>query len=416
MSNEIESGARFDPTSQAMRLDPVGTLSQVREQAPVQWCDELGFWVVARYDHCWELARDPRLSFAGGGFGANIPMEQAAELAGDAGDELMRAAEILSSSFSFMDPPEHTRIRSLVSTAFSARSIESQRDDIQRLADDLLDGVPSPGEFDLVADFADPFPLSVISHIIGIPAEQRPTFHVWWDRLEALMRPNPTTATFSAGLEAMVALIDYIEDLVARRRDHPSEDLLSQLVQAEVGQDRLSRTEVVSTVLTIFAAGSITTQRLIANGVIALVRNPDQLARLRADHTIAPTAIEELLRFHNPDFRTDVPRIADVDVVVGDQRIPAGQSIRLLFGAANRDPERFDDPDTLDLTRPNNRHLTFGRGEHFCLGAPLTRLEGEVAITSLLDRFESIELLDEFQRTSTALYDAGFPTVPVAVS
>jgi len=408
---------RYEPGSEEMRLDPVGTTRRIREESPVQWCDDLNFWVVARYDDCWALAKDQRLSFNnGGGFGANMSMDEAGALAEHDPEALMKAAQVIGACFNFLDTPDHTRIRGLVNKAFGARAVEGIRDDISKIASQLLDEIEDPRSVDLLTAYANPLPILVICQVLGIPSDDRATFRDWFTRLEALMSPHREPGVFASGLEALTALLDYIEGLVERRRASPEDDLISSLIESEEAGDQLTAIEVIATTITVFGAASTTTQRLIANGLIALVRNPDQLARFRADRTIAPTAIEELLRFHNPDFRTNTPRTATESIEIRGHTVEEGQSIRLLFGAANRDPERFDDPDTLDLTRPNNRHLTFGRGEHFCLGAPLARLEGEVAITTLLDRFENIELLDEFQRTSTALYDAGFPSVPVSLA
>lgn len=409
----------YQPDSDAMRADPAAALARLREESPIQWVDAHNFWVVARYDDCRELARDPRLSFQnqGGGFGATELGEgEMAALAAHDPQDLMKAAEVLGSCFNFMDPPDHTRIRSLVSKAFAARATEARRPDVEKIAGELLDQLDPSKPVDLVDEYANPLPIIVICHILGIPTDDRPAFRAWFDSLERMMAPTRSTEEFAVGLDSLARLLAYTDELVEQRREQPRDDLISAIIQAEEEGDRLSSTEVIGTIVTIFGAASTTTQRLIANGLVALLRNPDQLQRLRQDPSLWSSAIEELLRLHVPDFITGTPRIALEDIEIRGHRIKQGQSVRLLFGAANRDPERFDDPDRLDVGRADNKHLMFGRGEHFCLGAGLARLEGEVALRSLVDRFAKIELLDDEIADSSALYNAGFATVPIRLT
>jgi cytochrome P450 len=310
----------------------------------------------------------------------------------------------LGQSMLFQDPPDHTRLRTLVSKAFTPRVIEGMRGHIQQVVDGLLDTVAAAGRMDVVADLAYPLPVIVICEMVGVPAEDRDKLRDWSyaiaRSLDAIAVPNEEIARRAN--QAQDALTQYFARLIEERRRAPRADLLSALIAAEEAGDRLSTQELFATGILLFIAGHETTVNLIGNGTLALLKNPDQLQRLRAEPGLIAGAVEELLRYDSPVQRTG--RLLYEDVTIDGKTIPKGSIAVALLGAANRDPAHFPDPDRLDITRPDNRHLAFGWGIHFCLGAPLARLEGQIAFGTLLRRFPRLALgadQVEYRETST---------------
>lgn len=333
-------------------------------------------WLVTRYTEARALLADPRLSkswhelvkfFPSGNRGAHN--------------------SVLNSHMLQQDPPDHTRLRKLVTTAFTAGSVQKLRPNIRRIADELLDRMAESGAtrvVDLMQSYAIQLPLQVISELLGVPAVDRDNFRTRVETLLTSVAPGELRVTENA-------LIDLLAQLIEHKREHPGDDLLSALVHASYVDDRLSTDELLATAFLLILAGYETTVNLIGNGVLALLRNPSQLATLRADLSLIPTAVEEFLRFESP-LNTATTRFTIKPVRVGDVEIPAGQLVVVSLLAANHDVRRYDDPDRLDVTRRPNPHLAFGHGIHHCLGAPLARLEGEIAIGHLLTRFERITL------------------------
>jgi cytochrome P450 len=295
-------------------------------------------------------------------------------------------------SMLLQDPPDHTRLRTLVSKAFTPRAIEGLRGRIEFMVDALLDAAVDRGEMDLIADLAYPLPASVICEMLGVPLQDRDGLREWSAdiarSLDAVIVSDPEVITRANAAGA--ALREYFERLVAERRRAPRADILTGLIAAEEAGDRLSTDELFATVILLFLAGHETTANLIGNGVLALLRHPAELARLRDDPALIESAVEELLRYDSPVQR--VSRMTTADVVIGDRTIPAGSLAMALLAAANRDPAYFPDPDRLDLARRDNRHLAFGSGIHFCLGAPLARLEGRIVFAALLRRCPRLAL------------------------
>jgi cytochrome P450 len=357
------------------------------------------FWVVSRYDDVRQVVHEPRFSRADF-------RERARSSLGDG--PLSRA---LGQFLLFRDPPDHTRLRSLVGQAFTRRAVDGLRQQIQATVDDLLDrvqGVQARGSLDLIAGLAYPLPVLVICALLGVPAAERARFRAWSaalaEGLEAASNPNPEAiARGDAAAEEVTA---FFREQVAERRAEPREDLLSGLVAARDGADRLGEEELLATCLLLFIAGHETTVNLIGNGTLALLRNPDQLAQLRAEPALIGTAVEELLRFDSPVQRTF--RVAEQEVELGGARIARGERVMALLGAANRDPRRFVDPDRLDLRRRDaSQHLSFGGGIHYCVGAPLARLEAQLALGTLLRRLPDLRLLEETPAWRPALVFRG---------
>jgi pimeloyl-[acyl-carrier protein] synthase len=382
---QARSDARVTPTldvnpfSPQMTVDPYPTYARLREVGPA-YVDPPGLWVLSRYADVQMALRDPR--FGREGVGGVV--------------ERVFGAGPVSESFSrwmlFLNPPDHTRLRTLVTKAFTPRASEQLRSDIQRIVDDLIDPLQQRGTFDLVADLAYPLPVAVICKLLGVPDEDRDRFNEWSaaiaESLDAFVAARPDV--IRRANEGAAGLTEYFRDLVSARRKQPRHDLLSALVAAEDLGDRLSEEELLATCVLLFFAGHETTVNLIAAGMLALLRHPDQLAKLRDDPSLIQSAVEELLRYDGPVQRTG--RTIREDVEIGGVTIPSGARVTIFVASANRDPAQFQEPDRLDITRTVNHHLAFGAGIHYCVGAPLARVESQVAINTLLRRLPNLKL------------------------
>jgi cytochrome P450 len=291
------------------------------------------------------------------------------------------------------DPPDHTRVRTLVSKVFTPRSIETLRGRVGEISNELIDRFVARGKAELIREFAYPLPASVIFEVVGFPLEERDQVKRWSDtiiRMHGTGAPDP--AVLLESQDALLAARQWLGQLIERRRREPRDDLLTRLIQAEESGDRLSNDELFTNSILFLVGGHETTTNLLANGVLTLLTHPDQLELLRADQNLMPTAVEELLRIEPPLQR--VWRIATEDVEVEGTIIQRGQPMNLILAAANRDPAEFMNPEAVDITREDNRHLSFGMGIHFCLGAALARLEARVAIGALLRRLPDLALAD----------------------
>jgi cytochrome P450 len=368
-----------------VRDDPFPVYRSLHEHQPVLATDNV--WILSRYEDCHAALRDGRLSVEPR---SSSTYEDSLRLSGRAGSILQ---ELLEELMLFRDPPDHTRVRGLVQKAFSPRRIEEMRPRVETVARRLLDDLAPRGEMELMADFAYPLPIVVIAEMLGIPPEDQDRFKGWARDLALTLEPVLPPDVRERAEAALDAFSAYLEPLFEQRRREGGDDLLTALVEAEDEGDRLSQDELISNVLLLLIAGHETTQNLIGNGLYALLRNPDQLALLRDradDGEFVRGAVEELLRYDGSVQLT--ARVAREDVEYGGHCIPAGRRLILLLGAANRDPQRFEDPDRLDVTRADRGHLSFSGGPHYCLGNALARLEGEVALRELLQRLPGLEL------------------------
>jgi pimeloyl-[acyl-carrier protein] synthase len=368
----------FNPMDPEFVADPYPTYRRLRTEDPVHY-NPLGFWVLTRYQDVMATLRDgravkePIAAFVAARFGAPVPA--------------------IGFSMLDRDPPDHTRLRGLVSKAFTPKMVERLRPDVQAIVDDLLDRVDGSGTMDLIEQFAYPLPVTVICRMLGVPVKDHERFKQWGldiaRGLDAIMLP-PDSEVARRSMASRHAITDYFRELIAERRATPRADLLTDLIAAEEAGDRLSEQELLATCILLLIAGHETTVNLIGNGTLALLRHPDQLRLLRERPELIGTAVEELLRFDGPVQRT--ARIPSEDITIDGRTIPKGELVMPFIGAADRDPAQFPDPDRLDITRADNRHVAFGLGIHFCLGAPLARVEGQIAINTLLARMPRLAL------------------------
>ena len=368
----------FDLMTPAALAEPFPVYRRLRDEAPVHWSPAHGGWLVTRYDLVTRALKDPRFSARR----SEAMFERMPPAIRDATRPLQQAFKLW---LLMMDPPDHTRLRALVSKAFAPPLVAALRPRVQALVDEALDRVAAAGRMELIADLAQPIPAIVIAQLLGVDPADHLRFKQWSDDL-ALMELGP--AGFLQAQASMLAMMDYLRAVIDERRRAPREDLLSQLLAAEEAGQFLGEDELLANCALILFAGHETTTNLIGNGIYELLRHPAQLAILRDEPALIEPAIEELLRFHGPIQR--VRRTALEPVELGDQTIAAGDPVWLLVGAANRDPDVFADPDTLDLRRRPTRQLTFGFGAHFCVGASLGRLEGAIAIATIVRRLPDL--------------------------
>jgi cytochrome P450 len=370
----------FDPFLPEVIANPYPFYRRLRAEDPVHQ-SPLGFWVLTRYDDCVMVLRDQR--FGREGFEGFLE-----QVYGAASEEDRTPKSML-----FRDPPDHTRLRALVNRAFTPRVVEGLRPRIGQIVEKLLDRVQDARAMEVIADLAYPMPVAVISEMLGVPEGDRDSIKQWSAdiarSLDAIGLPFDGDL-IERGRTARRALGEYFRGLIPERRKHPRADLLSLLIAAEEEGDKLSEAELLATCVLLYIAGHETTVNLIGNGLLALLRHPGELRRLCDDPGLIPSAVEELLRYDGPVQRTS--RIAHADVEIGGRKIAKGAMVVVLIGAANRDPAQFSDPDRLDVARADNRHIAFGFGIHFCLGAPLARLEAQIALGTLLRRAPGLAL------------------------
>jgi len=371
-----------DVTDATFKADPFPFYARLRADAPVfpvTLPTKQRAWLVTRYDDALTVLTDER--FAKDRHNAMSP----AQLKKAPWMPPMFAP--LERNLLGLDNPDHPRLRALVHKAFTPRRIEQMRGEIQAVADGLLDAAAPKGGMDLIADFALPLPLIVIGRILGVPAADNARFHRWTRTfVSAGTNRNPVVL-----VPTILRFMAYLKKQIRERRARPQDDLITALVQAQEGNDRLSDDEVLAMIFLLLSAGHETTVNLIGSGALALLRYPDQLGRLRSEPTLIRGAIEELLRFVCPvEMATE--RYAREDVTIAGVTIPRGELTLAVIASANRDASYFASPDALDLTRENNRHLAFGHGAHYCVGAPLARLEGQIAIRTLIGRMPDLRL------------------------
>ena len=393
-----QSGVSYNPLSAEMAQDPYPTYARLRGHDPVHRSRLMDAWVFSRFADVDAILRDHR----------HFSSDPRKRVASGRRASLPNVEE---PSMLFLDPPDHTRLRALVNKAFTPRAVAALEPHIRELMTTLLDAVDDPSGFDLMEAVAKPLPVIVIAEMLGIPSEDRAQFAVWSDQRARILEPTLSPDEREAAESAMRALDEYLVPIISDRKADPRDDIISALAQAEEEGDRLTEREVLIMLRLLLVAGNETTTNLIGNGMLALLRHPDQMAALREDPGLIPSAVEELLRFDSP-VQVDMRSVLD-DCEVNGFRVRRGESVVTLLGAANRDPDRFEAPDSLDVRRGDHNHLSFGRGIHHCLGAPLARLEGRVVLEALIERFGSMRLIEDRPAFRSSVVLRGLLALPV---
>ena len=392
-------GIAYNPLSLRTLRDPYPVLAGLRARAPVHRSRLLNAWVFTRYADADVILRDH------GRFG-NDPRKGTLS-------PLQRAMLPPAHEYSMLvlDPPDHTRLRALVRDAFAPRAVNALESRIRGIMGALLDDIHDPSSFDLMEAVARPLPVLVIAGVLGLPPRDWRQFKAWSAQRARLLEPRIGWREGWAGKRMSRAFAAYVQPIIAERRAAPREDILGTLVRARENGAPLPERETVNMLRLLLAAGSETAANLIGNGALALLRHPGELQRLREDPALIPAAVEEMLRY-DPPVQTVFRRVL-VDCEVNGFRLRKRDNVAVLLGAANRDPEEFEDPDRLDVGRDQRPHLSFGSGIHYCLGASLARLQGRIAFEMLLERFRSIRLLQDRPRYRPSVILRGLESLPV---
>jgi cytochrome P450 len=398
----------WQPEDPATLADPYPVFSRMRDEDPCHWSPRLKSWVLTRYADVKAMCLDKE------GVSSDRLRPFFDALPGGESSRIGDMVRYLSLWMVFKDPPEHTRLRRLTSRVFSTRAMQAMRPRVEAIAQQLLDGLQGRERIDLVADYAGPLPCMVIMSMLGVPAAALPEMKRMSDEIALFIGSSRTSAekydTAQAATREMAA---FFQDLIAQRRARPADDAISELVQATDGEDRFSEDELVATCILMLFAGHETTTNHIANGMLSLMRFPQEQERLRRDPGMAAAAVEELLRHEGPSGAQ--VRIVTRRQTLHGRTLEPGQRVFMMLNAANRDPRAYEDPDRLDLLRDGVPHLTFGFGMHICLGFPLARMEGAVALPALLARYRAIEPTAEPAWINSLVF-RGMKSLPVAVN
>lgn len=371
---------KYDLYSQAFKARAYETYAQLREENPIRLHKgfEVPLWFVTGYEEAKRILSDHKQFVKQ--YERTLTPDERAKM-----QKMPEMFDLLNNHMLNMDVPDHTRLRGLVSKAFTTRRILEMEPRIQQIADELIDNMLQNEAVDLIDEYAFPLPIVVICEMLGVPTSDRDKFRQWSN---AFIEFGNSEAHF---MQLMAEFVQYIGQMIADRRQNPHDDLISALVHAEDEGDRLSEAELYSMIVLLLVAGHETTVNLIGNGVLALLQNPDQMAQLQQDPELMETAVEEFLRYDGAVERATT-RFAVADVEIGGQLIKRSTPVIVVLGAAGRDPRHFDNANQLDITREANKHLDFGYGIHYCLGAPLARLEGKIAIGTLIQRIPNLRL------------------------
>ena len=382
----------FDPADSEYRLDPYPTFARLRDEHPIFWSDAMNAWVVSRHADVVNVLRDSTwLVRPAAGF---------QDRQYESGDGSV-VADLMSQFYNFLDPPTHSRLRNMVVRTFTPRAVEAMRERIVEVVDDLLDKAVEKGHIELMGDLSYPLTAMIVTEMIGVEPEDSAFFLEWSKHLAGLIEWDAKPERMMKGVEAMLTLAMYFNNLIEKRRETPKADLVTAWLATEEDGKLADHAELLAMCALLLTVGYETTMNSLGNGALALLNHQDELERLRRTPEVVGTAVDELLRYDAPVLMTG--RLATVDMEVVGQVVRKDEMIVTMLGAANRDERHFPDADRLDLGREDNRHMTFGHGGHFCLGAALARLEGQVVFSTLANRFASIEAMEppDWRDTST---------------
>ncbi len=385
--------------------NPYPAFEKLRNESPVFWSEKGNYWLVTSYELAREILSDLHFEKGARRFKA---LDMLAKFFPN--NEMLgfRQRSMLN-----QNPPDHTRLRSLVNKAFTPSMISKMRSHIESIANELLDTAEKKGEFDLVADFSFPLPATVIAEMLGVPVQDRDRFKGWSHSLVGVLEPNPRVLNVAKTMHAYKELTDYLKPLVEERRQNKKDDLISALVAAEEDGNRLTEAELLSNTVLLLIAGHETTTNLIGNGILALLRNPDQMQQLQNNSELIHGAVLEFLRYDSPVQM--VRRIADYELEIGTQKLLPEQNLIVALGAANRDPAMFADPNKLDIKRENSgKHLAFGHGIHHCLGSSLAETEAQIALSAVLKRMPDLKLKTDKLEYKEPFSLRGLKSLPVA--
>ena len=403
---------QYDLNSAEFLADPYPVYDRLRANDPIYWSAENNYWILTRYSDIAQLIQNTKLS-------SNRIAAHASRMPDPVKAHFRPFFSAVSSWMLMLDPPDHTRLRGLVSKAFTPGVVENMRSLVEQLVDDMLERVKESGRMDLMTDLANPLPAFVIAEMLGVPGTDQQQFKTWSDAIamalgaiDSARSKEELLAQYEIAQQSYIALSSYFSEKVDALRRNPRENLLSALIQAEERGDRLSQDELFANCVLLMIAGHETTTNLIGNGVLALLRNPAQREKLRITPGLIASAVEELLRYDSPVQK--MGRVALADVPVDGQEIKQGQLVCFSFGAANRDPAQFSLPQQLDLARQPNKHLAFGHGLHYCVGAALARIEGQIAINAILKQLPDLRLDSEKLEWHRNFTLRGLKSLPVA--
>ncbi|MCC5600914.1 cytochrome P450 [Nostoc favosum] len=394
----------FDPK---VHINPYPAYHHLRSESPVHQNFVGGGWLVTRYADVKAILRSGYVR------SQDKPksIQERNKYLQDKGKNLNALAHTASQLLFYMDPPDHTRLRSLVVKVFSPVVVERMRPRIQEIVDELLDKVRHKGSMDIIADFAIPLPVTVISRLLGIPQEDQDQLNQWSNVFARILDSLVSLEEFEAMNEVTEAFQEYLRALIAKREKQPQADLISALITAREQTDKLSQEELLATCIMLFTTGEESTVNTIGNGMLALLNHPDQIEQLKREPTMIQSAVEEILRYDSPVQITT--RIATVNFEIGNQTIQAGEKVVLCLGAANRDPEQFPDPDRLNINRDPNPHVAFGDGIHYCLGAGLARIQAQIAVNTLIQQFPDLKLASDKLEWRKNVVLRGLKALPV---
>ena len=402
---------QYDLNSAEFLRNPYPIYDELRAHDPIHWSAENGYWMLTRYaDIVAQVQNDQFSSNRIGAHASRMPIE--------AKEHFRPFFSAVGSWMLMIDPPDHTRLRGLVNKAFTPGVVENMRSLVQKLVDDMLASVQEQRRMDLMTDLANPLPATVIAEMLGVPGTDQQQFKAWSDDIamglggiDGARTKEELFALYDLAQKSFLALAAYFREKVAELRLHPRDNLLSALIQAEEQGDRLTEDELFANCVLLMIAGHETTTNLIGNGILALLRHPDQKEKLTHNPDLIVSAVEELLRYDSPIQK--MGRIAMADIHIGGKQIKQGDLVCVFFAAGNRDPEQFAAPSQLDIERKPNRHLAFGHGLHYCVGAALARLEGQIVVNTILRRLPGLTLATENLEWNRNLTLRGLKSLPV---